>query len=77
MRRQRFPWPLYPRLMDDQISKEKTVSNSGGESHTQVLEMDYTKAKFLSYFKKITYTMRYIDNIASRHKLTFLGGYPA
>lgn len=61
--------------MDDQMSKEKTVSNSGGESHTQVLEMDYTKAKFLSYFKKIT--MRYTDNTASRYKLTFLGGYPA
>lgn len=47
------------RLMDDQISKEKTVSDSGRALHTQVLEMDYTEAKYLSYFKKITYTMRY------------------
>lgn len=60
MRRYRFPWPLNLRLMGDQISKEKTVSDSGGELHTQILEMDYTEAKYLSYFKKITYTMIYL-----------------
>lgn len=58
MRRYRLPRPLNPRLMDDQISKEKTVSDSCGALHTQVLEMDYTEAKYLSYFK-ITYAMRY------------------
>lgn len=46
--------------MGDQISKEKTVSYSGGELYTQILEMDYTEAKYLSCFKKITYTMIYI-----------------
>lgn len=45
--------------VDDQISKEKTVSNSGGELHAQVLEMDYTKVKLLSYFKKIIYYIYY------------------
>lgn len=59
MRRYGFPWPLNLRLMGDQISKEKTVSDSGGELHTQILEMDYTEAKYLSYFKT-TYTMIYI-----------------
>lgn len=41
------------------LAKKKTVSDSGRALHTQVLEMDYTEAKYLSYFKKITYTMRY------------------
>lgn len=57
--------------MDDHMSKEKTVSDSGGELLTQILKMDYREAKYLSYFKRITYTTMYIYNIARKHKLTF------
>lgn len=40
--------------------QQRKNSDFGEELHTQALEMDYTEAKYLSYFKKITYTMIYI-----------------